>query len=179
MQSIMDMLAQKDALKFVAAIEPIFKSAPHLPKGLVSFFVEIAPLVAGFVGIVSGVTALAALTGGTWLAGYGMTGSGAGLTVSALFGLVTAALLLLAVKPLHEKKVAGWMLLFWITVLSFVVNVVLIVLTPYFSTGIIGAILGVVISMYVLFEMKSMYGATMVEVVKEAAAKIENSLEDK
>lgn len=153
---MLDKLTNKEAMDFINKIQEPFKTLPHLPKGLVEFFVKIAPylaLIGAVLGLISGPV-------------IGLLGSFASLlTLSPMFlvwtigtvviTLLNSVILFYAFNPLKNRQMKGWMLLFWSDVLSVISGIIGMVYGN--SNGFIGTILGIVIGLYILFEMKPFY----------------------
>jgi len=151
-----DKLMDSDAMNFIAKVQEPFKSLPHLPKGIVEFFVKIAPFLAllgAVLGLISGPI-------------VGLLGSFASLlTLSPMFliwtvltvllTLLNSALLFYAYNPLKNRELKGWVFLFWSNVLGVAEGVLGLLWGDHGS--FVGTILGIIIGFYVLFEMKSYY----------------------
>ncbi len=163
-----DKLTDKDAMEFIAKVEALFKDLPHLPKGIPAFLVKIAPWVALLeiiLSLIAGpvialVSVLSLITLNPLLV--------ISTVVMAIITLVNAVLLLKAFGPLQKQEMVGWIYLFWVNMLSIVSGV--LSLFGGNPTSIFGMVLGAVIGLYVLFEMKPLYkGAGIIEgeVVKE------------
>lgn len=133
-------LTDAKAKDFANKVGNIFTSVPHLPKEWVAFLVKIAPICA-MIGAV--LMVLSGLSFGM----YGIYG-----LVSLAVSLGSASLLFLAYKPLQEKKAEGWMYLFWSTILETIGTVMMAFLSGYFF-----GILGIIVGMYILFEMRPSY----------------------
>ena len=169
MASVLDNLTNGEAMKFIDQVNEPFKGVPHLPKGIVEFFVQIAPWLALIGGILG-------LIGGPFIGLVGTLGSVLTLSpmlmismiVTAVITLANAILMLLAFGPLKNRELKGWVLLFWSNILGIVEAVLGLVSGGYGS--LVGSIIGVLIGFYILFEMRSFYGAgqAAVKKVKEA-----------
>lgn len=152
---MMDMLTNKDAMDFIAKVEEPFKSLPHLPKGLVEFFVKLAPWFA-IIGAV-----LSLLAGPLWglvsvLSLFSLNPMLVIFTVvSAIVTLLNAVLLFMAFTPLKNREMKGWILIFWSNILGAVVSLLSIFTGG--PSGAVGAVIGILIGLYVLFEMKPFY----------------------
>lgn len=159
MEAIITQLTSKEALKFIAQVENIFKSVPHLPKGIVEFLVKIAPWLALVGGVLSVIGGISSLSGGlgaemSWmrLAGYSSTF----FLISGVFQLLAGGLLLLSFKYLKTQHLTGWVLLFWEMVISIVQSIALMALWGGLN---VMSVLWILIWLYVLFEMKPKYKA--------------------
>jgi hypothetical protein len=145
---MLNILTGKEAKKFVANFEPLFKSLPHLPPGFIKFIVSIAPWIA----LLGGISSI--------LTGFGLLDIDDLMeldpaAISTILEMVMGALLLLAFSPLRKKEFKGWMFLFWAAVIN-IVNLILVIFA--YSTGIVGgSIVGVLVQLYLIFEIKSSY----------------------
>jgi hypothetical protein len=169
MNGMADKLTDSEAMGFIGKVEEPFKNLPHLPKGLVEFFVKVAPWLALLSAVLS-------LLFGPIVAILGSLGSLLTLSPMLFIGtvgtavvmLLNAVLLLMAFKPLQNREMKGWVFLFWSQLLS----VVMAVLTLIEGSGstIVSTLISTAIGLYVLFEMKPFYGGAQaaVEKVKKA-----------
>jgi hypothetical protein len=168
MNDMMDRLNDKEAMGFISKVEEPFKNLPHLPKGLVEFFVKVAPWLAL-------ISAILGLISGPLLVFLGSIGSLFTLSPMLLIGtvgsvvilVVNSILLLMAFNPLKNREMKGWVLLFWSNMLG-IISAIFSLLGG--SGGIVGSVVGVLIGLYVLFEMKPFYGGA-----QAAATKVKNA----
>lgn len=133
----------------VVSMEDFFKKAPALPVGVKDFLVRIAPYVVvlgGIFGILGGLSNLfmPQSTFAPVVIGNSLT-----FKLSALLNIAASALMLVAYPKIKVRKVAGWMLLFWVEVINLVSVIVL--------GGVIPAIISGLIGFYILFQIKSYY----------------------
>lgn len=159
MASALSGLTGKEAQNLVSQFEGIFKTLPHLPKGLIDFLVNIMAYLAGLGGIFSLLGGISMILNSSNT--YGMMGwmRLAGLNpsyfiITGVFQLLSGALLLMAFNPLKGKKLEGWMFLFWVTILGVIQQVVSLLLG---GGGIVGMVISVLISFYIIFELKPSY----------------------
>lgn len=158
-------LTEPGAMKFIDQLEGPFKQLPHLPDGITKFLADVSPwlsiigaifsalAVIGTLPLVLGTGALVGGMAGLYYPAY----SPMYAIVSVVGSLITAILLFSAFSPLRRKDLSGWVYLFWTNIVAIVVNVIGI---AFMATSIIGAILGAVIGLYVLFEVKKWFGPT-------------------
>ena len=130
--------------------EYLVKKAPALPKDIVKFLVAISPWFA-VLGAVLGIPALLAAFGlgalttpFAYLAG---ARSGA-FWFYWVVGLAQVILSALSIKPLFAKALMGWQYLFYSQLLS------LIVALGHYN---IGSLLVIVVSFYLLYQIKKSY----------------------
>ncbi len=164
-----DKLTSHEAMDFVKKIEDPFKSLPHLPKGLVEFLVKLAPWLAilgAILGLVAGPLVAIAGSLGTL---FSLSPSILIWTiVTVVLTLLNSVLLFMAFTPLKERAMKGWMLLFWSNVIGIVEGVVGLF---WSQSSLISTILGIVIGLYILFEMKPFYTGIMDGEVVEKVSK--------
>lgn len=131
----------------IKALEDVFKKAPHLSKKAQEVLVKITPILAlvfGILGILVGLGAVGVspvvLLGGVD-ASFLVLASGVAAIASSVFMLV-------AYPKLNKRQYGGWTLLFWSEVIS--------AASALLSLSV-GAIIGVIIGFYLLFEIKGHY----------------------
>ena|SRR3989339_442651 len=137
--------------------EYLGKKAPALPKEWKEVLVKFAPYLA-IIGVVMGIPGVLALLGmGTILAPLGLVGGmmtgrpflGFGYIVSVLFLGVMILLEGLAIPGLFSRSKKAWTYLYWSALVGVVQNIV------SFNVG--GLVIGGLISMYFLFQVKEYY----------------------
>lgn len=154
---MIDALTNKQAQGYVKPLEDIFKNLPHLPKGLVDFLVSITPWLAGLAGILSILGGLSSVSGQQRVNRFMSNLIGISNTywlLSGIISIIVGVLLLLAFSHLRNKKIEGWMLLFWADILGVIHSVLAIV---YLNSSLVGTIISVLIGFYILFEIKPAY----------------------
>lgn len=131
------------------------KKAPALPTNVKEIIVKVAPWLAVVLVILFllGLPALLAVFGiGAMFAPVGMMGGvnyGATYIISLVLMIVTVVLEALAIPGLFKRTKAGWNFLFYSTLVGIISNVL--------SLNISGIILGVLIPLYFLYQVKSYY----------------------
>ncbi len=168
MSSIFDKLTDADSMKFIDQIGDAFKSLPHLPTGVIDFIVMLSPWF----------TLLGAILGLIALPFLGIASAFTLLALSPVHSIIifvmTVALLLqvvlmfMAFNPLKNMETKGWVFLFWGEVI-YAIEAILRVLSGQY--GVI-EILGIIITFYILFEVRSRYGMAgkVVQKIKEVTA---------
>lgn len=154
-------LTSKKVTDIIAQLEGPFKNRPHLPKGIVDFLVMIAPWLAGIGGVLGIFSGLNLLSSGL---GFGVNPAMQilGLSpmyflISGVFQLAIAGILLLAFRPLQSRQKTGWILMFWTIGLNVLQNIVGAMLAYTMIASLLVIAVGVIIGLYILFEMKSAY----------------------
>lgn len=135
-----------------------FAKAPALPKGGKDFIVNVAPWAALIVGILTVVLGALALLGTAVVSPlaavggvYGASGVGlaANLLIASVVLIVLGVIYILAFKPLKNRAMRGWKLMFWGEVLSLLHSAV--------SFDIISVVISFLIGFYILFQVRSYY----------------------
>ncbi|TAL14435.1 hypothetical protein EPN95_02995 [Patescibacteria group bacterium] len=162
------------------------KSVPHLPKGGQKWIAENAwwivliGVIASAIAVLTGIGAIFAYM--TWVgntpvySGYYVTspyGAGwiIGSVVSLLFSILIVILLATAITPLKALKKKGWDRLFLVLVVdavSAVVGAILSFSILGFIFGIVFGAIGLAISAYFTFEVRSYFGAVHTTPAKTA-----------
>jgi len=153
-------LTNKKAQELIAKVEDPFKQLPHLPQSITDFFVKIVPWGAALGGIFSVTGAIT-----NFRLGFGMNTVGrvmrhylgvnsAYFLLSAVIMLVLAFLAFKAFTPLRERKIEGWIYIFWSNIVSVIHSILGLI---FISQSAIGSIVGVLIGFYLLFEIKASY----------------------
>ena len=139
-----------------AMLVPIFASIPHLPEDWGKFITKIIPILSlvfgtlGLIGLI-GVGALGAIFSPMIILGKGFIGILFFITL--LCSLATSILSIMAYKPLQAVKKQGWNYLFYALVIS-TVSTALSLLGMY---GGVGSIVMILISSYIVFEIRERY----------------------
>ncbi len=132
----------------------LVKKAPVLPKSIKELLVSLAPWLE-LVGAIFSLRAISALFGfnammyGTPYGGYMMGRAGYGFSLSTIFLLASMVLMILAIPGLFKRTKMGWNYVFY----SVLVNAVYSLVTFNFF----GLIVSSLISLYLLFQVKSYY----------------------
>lgn len=132
----------------------LVKKAPTLPKNVKEILVKFAPWIS-LIMVIIGLPAVLALFGlGAMLysipyATYGMYRATGGFSIAMFFLIATLALEALAIPGLFKRKMMGWNFLYW----GVWVNAIYSLL----NFQIVSLIVGSVISLYFLFQVKSLY----------------------
>ncbi len=143
---------------FMEQMEQFFKTylhdkAPfHFPPNVKEFLVKFGPWITLVVLVLSIPALLAALRlAAIFMPVVAMSAvrSGGFGIIGLIFSLASLALEGFALPGLFARKMQGWRLAYYAVLVSTLGNLL--------SGDIIGAILGIVISMYVLFEIKDYY----------------------
>ncbi len=132
----------------------LVKKAPALPKGVKEFLVKAAPWLA-ILGVVLSIPALFAILGlsamfySIPMMGYGLYRVSGGFSLAVIFLVITAVLELLSIPGLMKRKMAGWNFLYYATWVNAIYSLL--------NYDLVGMIVGLLISLYLLFQVKSYY----------------------
>jgi len=140
---------------FIATTQKWFNNAPALPPNAKEVLVNITPWVAlifGIIGILGSIAGLGILTALSPFAVMGGVSSyGTGL-IAALIWLVSSILLLAAYPGTKARKLSGWNLLYWSRLVNFLGSILTLSIGSIFW-----GLIGLIISFYLLFQIKSYY----------------------
>ena len=139
-----------------AYLAPIFEKFPHLPEGGRKVIVDIAPWIVLVFGIL-GVVALLGAGGLGALATMFAPGFSMMFLVQIVFGIASAALLLMAFPGMKAHTKKGWNLVFYSQVVSIIGGVIGLVIGGMYGNNIIGIVISVLIGFYILFEVRTYY----------------------
>lgn len=133
--------------------EYLGKKAPQLPEGVKEFIVKIAPWLT-LIGVIASIPAILVAFGlGSFVAPsvsdskFGLYGPN--YLISMLVLAVAVVLEAVAIRGLFSRQIRAWRLLYFATLVGFVSNLV--------TLNVIGGLLGTLISLYFLFQIKSYY----------------------
>jgi len=133
----------------------LVKKAPALPTNIKEIIVKIAPYLA-IVGVVISLPAVLALLGLTGLVavfsplgGAAGVSSGFGYTLSTIILIAVIVLEALSIPGLMGRKKTGWDYSFYSVMVSAVSSV--------FSGAIVSAVFGLLVGLYLLFQVKEYY----------------------
>ncbi|OGK30978.1 hypothetical protein A3F29_04410 [Candidatus Roizmanbacteria bacterium RIFCSPHIGHO2_12_FULL_33_9] len=134
----------------------LVKKAPNLPKTIKDLIVVLTPwftllgiifsipLVFVAFGLSTLIGPLSVITGPLPAISYG-----AGYTFAMLILAFALVLDALAIPGLFKRQIKGWKFIYWATLVSFVSNI--------FSFNLFGGIIGTLVSLYFIFQIKSYY----------------------
>lgn len=130
----------------------LVKKAPfQIPDGGREWLVKFGPWITVVLLVISLPAILFILGLGTLLVPFGGIGYATGFGVTAIGLCIHLVLLVMALPGLFARKMSGWTLMFYGQVVS--------VLTSLLSGNLVAAILGGLISFYILFQVRTLYKA--------------------
>lgn len=132
--------------------EYLIKKAPELPTGVKEFIVQFGPWITLILLILAAPALLALLGIGAILTPFSFVGGvGAGFSyiITIVFSIVIIVLEAMAIPGLFSRSRKGWNLLYYSTLLSG--------LQSLLTMNLFGLVIGTLISLYLLFQVKSYY----------------------
>jgi hypothetical protein len=138
--------------QIVKSLEDFYHKFPQLPANIREVLVKVTPWISLIFGVLSIISGLIAVLGGTPMAALGGVANGAFVLVLGLLMVLYGALMVLAFPKLQKHQYAGWRLLFWVEVISIVASLI----TTNVGS-ILSAITWALIGFYLLFQIKSYY----------------------
>jgi hypothetical protein len=140
--------APKDLIGFLDFY--LVKKAPfQIPEGGREFIVKFGPWITLVLLIISLPALLFVLGVGTFFAPMAGVAAASSFGISAIFLIVQLGLRIAALPGLFARKMSGWNLLFYATLVGFVHSLV--------SYAIISGIIGALIGLYILFQVRTKY----------------------
>lgn len=148
--------SNQDFIYYMGELEKNFQlylvdKAPALPTNIKEVLVKIAPWIA-IIGVVFAIPAILALFGlSALLLPFGMMGRGFGLNhmIAVLLLAVAVVFEALSISGLMNRKAQGWRYAYYAVLVNALSNIV--------DFDIVGAVIGLLISMYLLFQVRSYY----------------------
>jgi hypothetical protein len=145
---ITDAQAPKDLIGFLDYY--LVKKAPfQIPDGGREAIVKFGPWIVVVLLVITLPALLLVLGIGTALVPFAGVGYATGFGVAALGLVIQVALEVMALPGLFARKLSGWQLMFYATLVGIV--------TSLLSGSIVGAILGGLIGLYILFQVRGLY----------------------
>ncbi len=147
----------KDYKEYLADLEKLLeeyllKKAPALPEGAKEAIVKFGPWITLILMILAAPVLLAALGIGTFLSPFAFMGglnAGFGYMAGLVFTVVVIVLELIALPGLFKREMRSWRIMYYVTLLNAAQNAI--------SLNLGGLIIGTLLSMYVLFQVREYY----------------------
>lgn len=170
MQKITEIFSHPILKKFDNELLKIFDNAPHLPKKVIEVLTKVAPyllLISGVFLISNGLRSLFGFN--RFYQVFALFGhvSTVYFYILGVLQIIAGLISLMAYQPLKNKQAAGWYMLLALSMLELLMNLLSVI---FLGSGIFGLLLGLLISLYLLYELRSVY-VTVVSATK----KIKNS----
>lgn len=144
--------------KFLVQVEEFFdtylnKKAPfHLPHNAKETLVKVSPWISLVLALIGLQAVLVLFRFNMFVSQYAWiahTYFGPGYYISIALSAVTVVMYVMAFSGLQKRTINGWRLLFYAALVAFVSGVI--------SMNLVGAVIGIIINMYLLFQIKEMY----------------------
>jgi hypothetical protein len=127
----------------------VAKAPVQLPDNAKEWIVRYSPWIT-IVAMVLALPPLLFVFGiGAALTPFGGLGYATGFTYQAIGALVEIGLIIAALPGLFARKMSSWQLLFYAALISFVFELL--------SGAVVGGIVGALISLYILFQVRTLY----------------------
>jgi hypothetical protein len=152
-------VSQEAAEEYAKGLEhwlaPFFAKLPHIPEGGRKVITDIAPWLSLIFGIIGLVGMVSAGLFGLILSPFILLGGlhGISFLITTIIGLVSVVFTLMSFGPLRAMKKRGWNFAFYSVLLVGLSTLVTLVLT---MSGL-GGIIGLLIGLYILFEIRERY----------------------
>ena len=173
MTNIMPLFSHEIVKKLDKELEGVFKSAPHLPPKAIEILVKIAPyliLISGLFMITGGLSTIFGASTYNRMMTFFQGVPSLYFYIIGLLQVLVGAISLMAYKPLKNKEADGWYMLFCLNILELAMNLISVV---FLRDGLFGLLLSLIISFYILYEVKTEYLATLTSTVKKIVSKTE------
>jgi hypothetical protein len=140
--------APKDLIGFLDFY--LVKKAPfQLPDVAKEWIVKWGPWITIVLLVLMLPPLLIVLGVGTALIPFGGYGYATGFTLTTIFLIVQVGLTIAALPGLFARKLGGWTLLFYAQLVGLVFSIL--------SGSVVGGILGALIGLYILFQVRELY----------------------
>lgn len=152
-----DAAKSKDFKSYLADVEKLCEEylvdkAPALPKGAKEAIVKFGPWISLVLIIMALPLILGVLGLGAILAPFSLLGglqAGVGYSLSIIFSVVMLVIEIVALPGLFKRQKSAWYLMFYASLVGALQNLVA------FNLG--GLVIGTLLGLYVLFQIKSYY----------------------
>ena len=139
----------------------VVKAPFQLPKELTNFIVQYGPWITLVIAVLMLPAVLAVLGLSAFVGSLGAYyGANIGLFywLSIVALVIQIAIMLISVPMLLKRQRQGWLLIFYADIASFTYSLLGSLSSPYSMVGgVLGALISVVIGMYILFQIRSYY----------------------
>lgn len=157
MQKIISVFSHPMLKKLDSELLKIFENAPHLPKKVTEILVKIAPyliLISGLFLVSGGLRSIFGFKNFYNVLNLWSNIPSAYFYVIGLLQIVAGIISIVAYQPLKDKKMEGWLALLGLTILELLMNIISVI---FLNSGIFGLLLGLLICLYMLYELRSNY----------------------
>ena len=134
-------------------LEKVFQGFPHLPKKITEVLAKIAPyliLVSGLFLITGGLRSIFGANDFYRIFNFWKGIPPVYFYLTGLLQILIGVLSLIAYEPLKNRKMEGWIILFFINAIQLLMNIISVF---FFKGGLFGLLLSLAIGLYLLYEM--------------------------
>lgn len=146
--------------QLVPTLEPYFteKAPVQLPKNWKEGIVKYAHYVILIISILVALPLIALILGGTFMALFAWTSLGGILSLLAtILTIISVIFYMMSYSGIKERAERGWRLVFYSSVISAASSVVSWLSNPVWVNELLGAALGLAISLFILFQIRDYY----------------------
>lgn len=157
MINLQPVLSHPTLKKIDQELEAVFQKAPHLPKKVTAVLAKITPylvLVSGLFLITGGLRSMLGANDFQKIFEFWTGIPPVYFYITGFLQIIAGALSVMAFQPLKNRSLDGWLILLLLTGLTLVMNIISIF---FFRDGLFGLLLSLLLSLYVLYELKSEY----------------------
>lgn len=157
MQKIISFFSHPVIKKLDKELEKIFENAPHLPAKAIDIIVKIISyliLISGLFMISSGVHSIFGAKDFYNTFKFWKDIPSVYFYIIGLMQILTGIASVAAYQPLKDKKIDGWFVLLGLVILELLMSITNVI---FLGNGIFGLLLGLLIGLYFLYEIKSNY----------------------
>lgn len=166
MQKIISVFSHPMIKKLDSEFVKIFENAPHLPKKITEVLVKIAPyliLISGLFLITSGLRSVFGNRNFYNAFYFWKNISPIYFYVIGLLQVIVGVISVMIYQPLKDRKIDAWFALLGLAILELLMNMVGVI---FLNNSIFSLLLGLLISLYFLYEVKGHYMPVAVKKTK-------------
>lgn len=171
MTNIKALLAHPTLQKLDQELETVFSNAPHLPTKVTDILVKIAPymmLISGLFMVTGGLQSIFGANSLNRVFEFWRSVPPFYFYLMGLLQILAGALSISAYQPLKARAFEGWQLMFGLTFLSLLMNLISV---GFFREGLFGLLLSLLLGLYFLYELKPAYQSVKTKISKSTKKK--------
>lgn len=171
MQKIISVFSHPMLQKLDNELLKIFANAPHLPKKIIDILVKVAPylvLISGLFLVSYGLRSIFGFKSLNNVLGFLINVPSIYFYIIGLLQIAAGIISIAAYQALKNKLMIGWLALLGLTILELLMNIISVI---FLGNGIFGLLLGLLISLYFLYELRECYLPSQVIAKKSKKSK--------
>jgi hypothetical protein len=171
MQKILSIFSHPMLKKLDSELAKIFTNVPHLPKKITDILVKIAPylvLISGLFLVTGGLRSIFGFRNFSHVFSFLVNIPAIYFYIIGCLQIISGAISIAAYQPLKNKQTEGFMALLSLTVLELLMNAISVI---FLGDGIFGLLLGLLISLYFLYELRPNFLPNQIIVKKTKKSK--------